>query len=361
MITLWTVGLSGHASLSSGQEIVAKGQEIVTIRRPLLRSIRFVDRLHGWSAGYNGVFYTSDGGNRWRRLPVSLGSVLRFTTTTAVRDLGSIVWADRDKSIIRNDRGLALGTVGAARWSAMVIPIDLLVGMNEIDFVDRTHGFASGTLLHYVYRTNDGGVSWERLETPADDILEGLFVMSASELWVVGVEGIVLHTTDSGRSWSNMILSNENGEPATGLRSIWFIDHQRGWVCGPSGSIFHTANGGKDWQRQKTPFVENIPVALNVVSFANENEGWAVGEYCADSVEEKFEGIVLHTTDGGRHWDWQPIDLAESLLDVQALPNGRVWAVSEQGTVIRTVDRGKHWRAVKFGPNRKTIVFPAKK
>ena len=86
----------------------------------------------------------------------------------------------------------------------------------------------------------------------------------------------------------------------------------------------------------------------------------AVGEYCADSVEEKFEGIVLHTTDGGRHWDWKPVDLAESLLDVQALPDGKAWAVGEHGTVIRTLDGGKHWRAVKFGPDRKGIVFSAR-
>ena len=99
---------------------------------------------------------------------------------------------------------------------------------------------------------------------------------------------------------------------------------------------------------------------MNAISFANENEGWAVGEYCADSVEEKFEGIVLHTTDGGRHWDWKPVDLAESLLDVQALPDGKAWAVGEHGTVIRTLDGGKHWRTVKFGPDRKGIVFSAR-
>ena len=333
------------------------GNDTVTLRPPLLRSVRFVDDAHGWIAGYNGVFCTSDGGRSWRRLRVSLGSISKFFMTAAT-DVGRVVWADKEGATFRNDTGLTDVTIRPPKWKAVPIPTDLFVYMSDVAFVDRKHGFASGTLGHEVFRTTDGGLSWETFDTPADDILQGLFVASSSEVWVVGVEGIVLHTTDSGQTWGHIILTNSNGEPATGLRSIFFIDSMKGWICGPSGSIFHTIDGGKNWLRQTTPFTENLPLSFNAVSFATDSEGWVVGEYCADYVEQRYQAIVLHTTDGGRHWDWQWINLNQSLLDVQALPHGSVWAVGEKGTVIRTVDHGKHWVPAQFGPSARTVVFP---
>jgi photosystem II stability/assembly factor-like uncharacterized protein len=334
-------------------------KEIVEARPPLLRSVRFVDDTHGWIAGYNGVFYTDDGGSNWRRLRFSLGSIAKFPITVAT-NVGHVVWADSDGAIFTNDAGLTDVSIRPLESKSVPIAYDPRVYMSSIEFADRKQGFASGSIAHQVFRTTDGGLSWETFDTPADDILAGVFVASSTEVWVVGLEGIVLHTTDSGRSWSHKILKSWNGEPATGLRSISFIDSMRGWICGPSGSIFHTVNGGKNWLRQKTPFAEDLPITLNAVSFANESEGWVVGEHCVNYVEEEYQGVVLHTTDGGRHWDRQPINLAQCLLDVQALPGGRAWAVGQQGAVIRTSDHGRHWTSAHFGRDAQTIAFAAR-
>lgn len=297
-----TLGITLGALLLVQAAAPGHGKDTVPIRRPLLRSIRFVDDTHGWIAGSKGVFYTSDGGKSWNRLRVNLASISQLpatSATTAITDVGRIVWADKDKAILRTDTGLAYGAIRPPRWRLVSIPPELLTRMNAIAFIDQRHGFASGTLSHQVFLTIDGGLNWESFDTPAQDILDGLFVVSPSEVWVVGLEGIVLHTTDSGRSWSRTVLTEESGDPATGLRSICFVENGEGWVCGPSGHIFHTANGGRDWQRQKTPFVANLPLSLGAVSFVNKKEGWAVGGYCANYVEQEFVGI------NSAHYGWR--------------------------------------------------------
>jgi photosystem II stability/assembly factor-like uncharacterized protein len=335
-------------------------QEIVPLRPPLLRSVRFADNIHGWIAGYNGVYYTSDGGNSWRRLRGELGALSRFPANAAT-DVGRLVWADKNQALLRNETGLTHVTIHPFSWQETTINPDVLNQISSIDFIDRRHGFASGTLSHQVFLTSDGGLNWESFETPAHDILPGLFVVSASEVWIVGVEGIVLHTTDSGRTWGHMILTSSNSEAVTGLRSIYFIDRMNGWICGPSAEIFHTVNGGREWLREKTPFAEKLPFAFNAISFASDRDGWVVGEYCADYVDQRFQGIVLHTTDGGSHWDWQPINLIGSLLDIQALPNGTGWAVAREGAVIRTIDHGRRWESAQFRRDAERIVFTPKR
>ena len=242
IIPLLTAFVPYHAAPARGMD------DVVTLRSPLLRSIRFVDNFHGWIAGYNGVFYTRDGGKRWQRLGVSLGSISKVASTAAT-DVGRVVWADRNDAIFRNQTGLAYCSIRPLKRKAVPIPPNVLVSMEAIAFSDPTHGFASGSISHELFRTTDGGSSWETFDTPANDLLSGLFVSSLREVWVVGIEGIVLHSRDAGRSWNHTVLRNENGDAATGLRSIWFIDSGRGWACGPSGYIFHTANGGMDWQR----------------------------------------------------------------------------------------------------------------
>lgn len=347
------VGLADVMQAASGR------QETVPLNPPHLRSVRFVDDTHGWIAGYNGVFLTNDGGNSWRRLNVSLGSISKFAFTVAT-DLGLVAWADRDGAIFRNDRGLTEVTYRPLRWKDVPISADPLVYMSTIKFADRKNGFASG-ISHEVFRTTDGGLTWRAFNTPADDILKGLFVASPSEVWVVGVEGIVLHTTDLGRNWEHTILKESNDDPAKGLSSVFFIDGKTGWVCGPSKAIFHTKDGGRNWLRQNPSLVEDLPSSLNAMSFANDSEGWVVGQYTTDYVKQQFQGIILHTTDGGRHWDQQGINLTQRLLDVQALPNGRAWVVGESGAVIRTLNHGMHWESMQFDRGIERIVFAASK
>src|SRR5438067_2483146 len=48
--------------------------------------------------------------------------------------------------------------------------------------------------------TADGGASFNRIESGTDLALYKMFVRG-NQLWIVGQEGLILHSTDSGKSW----------------------------------------------------------------------------------------------------------------------------------------------------------------
>jgi photosystem II stability/assembly factor-like uncharacterized protein len=58
--------------------------------------------------------------------------------------------------------------------------------------------------------------------------------------WVVGYDGIIMHTTDGGQSWHT--------QPTTGswnLLSVWAVDGHTAWASGMGGTIIHTSNGSR--------------------------------------------------------------------------------------------------------------------
>src|ERR1044071_4935534 len=84
------------------------------------------------------------------------------------------------------------------------------------------------------------------------------------------------------------------------LRSVFFIDPQEGWIVGDEGVILHTIDGGKRWERQPT----GTRASLRSVQFLTPFIGWAVGReelpYGQGSV-----GVILFTSDGGLEWKKQ--------------------------------------------------------
>jgi len=78
-------------------------------------------------------------------------------------------------------------------------------------------------------------------------------------------------------------------------------------------------------------------VQLKDVYFVNDKVGWVAGKGQG--------GIILHTADGGEHWDIQlgdPNSNEESFDDLRFLDQTHGWAVQRGGKLVRTSD-GKNW------------------
>jgi photosystem II stability/assembly factor-like uncharacterized protein len=134
-------------------------------------------------------------------------------------------------------------------------------------------------------------------------------------------------------------------EDAT-LRSVYFIDNSEGWVVGDEGVILHTLDGGKNWQRQAT----SVRASLRSVQFLTPLVGWAAGReelpYGMGSV-----GVLLFTNDGGLEWKKQLPYTLPGLNQVRFVDQKVGYLLADGSDqfpsgVFRTGDSGRNWEPV---------------
>jgi photosystem II stability/assembly factor-like uncharacterized protein len=119
-------------------------------------------------------------------------------------------------------------------------------------------------------------------------------------------------------------------------RGLSFVGNE-GWISGYNGVILHSSDGGKTWSPQTT----GVTQTLENVYFADASHGWAVG----------WIGTIIRTSDGGASWkEAQNITGAEVTWSLNAvyfrdLQNG--WAVGFNGQMLRSKDGGANWAALK--------------
>merc|ERR1712094_146504 len=77
------------------------------------------------------------------------------------------------------------------------------------------------------------------------------------EGWVVGKPSVLLHTTDSGKSWERIPLSPKlPGEPS----GVTALGGSKAEMTTSTGAIYTTTNAGRNW---KAEVKESIDATLN--------------------------------------------------------------------------------------------------
>jgi hypothetical protein len=76
-----------------------------------------------------------------------------------------------------------------------------------------------------------------------------------------------LRTDDGGQTWARV----ESPAHST-LLSVQFVSEDEGWIAGRGGVILRSGNGGRTWVEQESTTKQNL-YAL----FINKKNGWAVG------------------------------------------------------------------------------------
>lgn len=122
--------------------------------------------------------------------------------------------------------------------------------------------------------------------------------------------------------------------PEDMLFSIDLLPDGTGWAVGEFGLLLHSADGGKHWQKWPAATGE----MLTSIGFADSQHGFVVGR----------AGTVIATTDGGRTWQKQKTPTRQQLLAVSVIDDKRAWAVGSFGTVIFTNDGGATWHREKL-------------
>ena len=72
--------------------------------------------------------------------------------------------------------------------------------------------------------------------------------MVGDEGWIAGFDGVILHTTDGGKTWTK-----QNTGVTLSLEALFFLDAKNGWAVGWAGTILHTTDGGSHVEAGQDP------------------------------------------------------------------------------------------------------------
>jgi photosystem II stability/assembly factor-like uncharacterized protein len=234
--------------------------------------------------------------------------------------------------------------------------------------------FSNGGSQVVVYHTLDAGATWIRGETT--QINNGYpigveFLADGRNGWLTvtsgpgaGSEPVSLYrSNDGGITWQ-LISEPQNGQraatpgslPVGCIKSgIVFSTPNDGWATGscPGGpmSFFKSSDGGQTWQRASLPVPQGYPAnsfsdcqcALTTPEFVTSQAGFlGLSIFQPD----KQEAFLYLTHDAGQ--TWKPLSLPVSqlpaALDFASLKDG--WLLDGQQTLYVTHDGGSSWQSI---------------
>ena len=157
----------------------------------------------------------------------------------------------------------------------------------DIVFKNATHGWmisqnktswGHGIILH----TNDSGFTWS-LQLYNETSWLRRIVIVGETIWVTAETGL-LRSSDDGKTWEFISVGSEFDN----YRGIFFYNESLGWIGSETGT-YKTEDGGENWQRQQGWATSDIVMSIY---FITPQDGWILAD----------EGIY-HSTNGGESWE----------------------------------------------------------
>jgi len=240
---VWAVGDSGY--IIHSPDCGDSWERQTFINHDHLRGVFFLDTLTGWCYSQQGHFYhTGDGGQTW-------SFVCQFMDENMYSDYGFFFTDSLTGWITNYDSTLNCETIVYTRDGGKIwqVPVDINRGMVivDIEFVSPDTGFAVDMNGH-VLNTTDGGETWVTGASFPHFLIDLCFLDSGQGYLAGGMqnpdEGYLYRTEDGGESWEE-ILHYESDV----LYRFQFHDENHGWITGFYGLILYTQNGGDTWQQ----------------------------------------------------------------------------------------------------------------
>lgn len=271
-----------------------------------LMSVDFISPAVGYVAAGYGVLKTENYGQAWSHLGADLASPLMdvdfkdassgaavgrsngafiyngswttaYTGLVPGQDLYSVcylsptnIWASGEMGTITHWNG----TVWTPSTATAVTTGNPL--WRCVDFFDAAHGIAVSDSGSVVY-TTDGGTTWTAGVSGVTERIKSVDMVSATTAFMVGDYGnmgmmLMRKTTNGGAAWSQMAAPA--GVAYKNLEGVSFADANNGWAVGGNGMILHTTDGGTTWTKE-----DMTSEWLLAVSAADASSACAVGNF----------------------------------------------------------------------------------
>lgn len=200
------VGDRGIILLSDDQGATYRQAKQVPTRATLT-SVSFVNDKTGWAVGHWGVILnTQDGGETWS---------LQRDDLAADQPLFAVWFKDARSGVAAGLFSLLLTTSdGGKTWSPVKLPS--AAGNRPADvnlfsiFPDRQGNVLLAGEQGMVYRSTDGGNSWEAMPTGSKGTFWAGLVLDDGTIVVAGLRGNIYRSQDGGANWARIEASSNS-------------------------------------------------------------------------------------------------------------------------------------------------------
>jgi photosystem II stability/assembly factor-like uncharacterized protein len=180
----------------------------------------------------------------------------------------------------------------------------------------------------------------ERLPYSSEVSILGV-ATAAKRIVAVGDRGVILLSDDNGQHFRQAT----SVPVRSALTDVYFANDKDGWAVGQWGVILSTNDGGESWVLRRQDTTIDRPIFS--VYFIDGKHGFAVGLW----------SLLLETNDGGLRWTERKLpkegkEAPEGDLNffkVFGDSGANVYIASERGFVVRSSDAGVTWQSQRTG------------
>lgn len=220
--------------------------------------------------------------------------------------------------------------------SMIVFPPETTYTFTAVSDVNQTN-------LNFRIRFGFGSTSqdnWAYFPSGTNQALTTVAFFNPDTGFAAGVGGVIVRTTDEGRSWdvvSNSVFTasiplveNHNSSRSNKTTSA---NPGGGMIVGNNGQILRTENYGASWTTIASPTTVNLYGITDDKDNYSENIVYAVGDI----------GKIIKSTDGGFSWFTQTSPTTNTLRTVTFWNADTGIAAGDGGIIVRTTNGGGLW------------------
>jgi photosystem II stability/assembly factor-like uncharacterized protein len=279
--------------------------------------IHFQDSNIGYATGARGrIVKTIDGGNTW------------VSHSENYNDFNGIKIFDSGLGFARSGNNYYKTTDFGDNWS-FISSADHYTYCSGFYFVNENIGYSIGggtnSISGDVFKTLDGGITWNQLNIYVDEGLSSVFFINEDIGFISGGfnQKKVMKTIDGGINWTQ--VSNQV------FGQIQFVNDLVGYgnrIGNYYGAMYKTIDGGSTWNIS----IELEGEDINAFHFIDENNGYFVGD----------QGLIYKTNDGGTNWEELEIPY-EWYTKVNFYSKNVGYIADEDGKLYKTENGGLNW------------------
>lgn len=243
--------------------------------------INMTDVNTGYASTWNHLYKTSDSGNSWNQLPLSVG--------TAQYSSSRFQWLhfrNKDTGFVTSSHPSTIHrtTNGGQNWTSANPFGASYESIAGISFFHPDSGYASLKTCcggAGIFKTADAGVSWQQVGSNQN--FNKLFFANARTGYASNYSGL-WRSIDSAKTWTQVLFLSSGS-----INDIYFVTPAKGVVVGSAYNLNVTSDSGRTWK-----YIQSTAIRAEVtrIRFFSTEIGFLLLK----------NGDICKTIDGGFTW-----------------------------------------------------------